>query len=351
MLSLEGVGLTFGSHAVLVDVSLELADGEVVSLLGPSGSGKTSLLRVVAGLQAPTEGRVLLAGRDLGGVPPHRRGVGLMFQDYALFPHRDVAGNVAFGLRMQGLPAEAVRSRVADVLDLVGLPGTQERAVASLSGGEQQRVALARALAPRPSVLMLDEPMGSLDRSLRERLPEELRRIFQTLAVTVIYVTHDQDEALAVADRTVILNLGRVEADAPSERLWMEPPTAFVARFLGGRNVCKGSVGGGRVNSPWGVLDSVAAAATAQGPVTLAFRPGAVTLHPEGQLEGRVSARRFRGDHALLMVQVVAAASTVPLEVEARGNALPGLGDPVRVRIDPAGVVLLPPERGQDGLA
>ena len=170
-------------------------------------------------------------------VPVHDRGVGLMFQDFALFPHRDVGGNVAFGLRMAGHSEADVRRRVAEVLDLVGLPGIERRRISTLSGGEQQRVALARALAPRPRILLLDEPMGSLDRSLRERLPLELRALFERLGLTVVYVTHDQDEALAVADRTVVLHDGVVEADAATEALWTQPPTAFVARFLGYRNV------------------------------------------------------------------------------------------------------------------
>ena len=156
-----------------------------------------------------------------------------MFQDFALFPHRDVAANVGFGLRMQGLAAGRVRARVAEVLELVGLPGIEHRSVATLSGGEQQRVALARAIAPQPRLLMLDEPMGSLDRALRDRLPLELRAIFETLDITVLYVTHDQEEAFAVADRAIVLRDGRVEADGSPEELWMRPPTAFVARFLG----------------------------------------------------------------------------------------------------------------------
>jgi thiamine transport system ATP-binding protein len=342
-LVLDGVGVRFDGRAALDGVDLAFDDTEIVALLGPSGSGKTTLLRVVAGLQAPTVGRVLLDGRDLAEVPVHRRGVGLMFQDFALFPHRDVGGNVAFGLRMQGVGATEVETRVAEVLELVGLAGTERRAVSTLSGGEQQRVALARALAPRPRVLMLDEPMGSLDRVLRERLPLELRRIFEGLGVTVLYVTHDQDEALAVADRTVLLRDGRVEADASSEALWSEPPTAFAARFLGLRNVAAGRVVSGRTITPWAEMDGVAGAA--DGPdrgVTVVLRSGSVTLSATGRIRGTVTARRFQGDHVAIQVQVPGA--TVPLEIEARGAPLPRAGEDVGVAIDPRGVLLLPPE-------
>jgi thiamine transport system ATP-binding protein len=192
MLRTEDVTVRFDGTAALGGASLEVGDGEVVAVLGPSGSGKTTLLRVVAGLQTPDSGRVLLDGVDLAGTAPHRRGIGLVFQDHALFPHRDVAGNVSFGLRMRGDAPARVAGRTSEVLDLVGLTGFEHRSVGSLSGGEQQRVALARALAPEPSVLLLDEPLGSLDRRLRDRLLEDLAHLFDQLGVTAMYVTHDQ---------------------------------------------------------------------------------------------------------------------------------------------------------------
>jgi thiamine transport system ATP-binding protein len=201
MLRTEDVNVRFEAAAALDGASLDIDDGEVVTVLGPSGSGKTTLLRVIAGLQAPDSGRVLLDGVDLASTPPHRRGIGLVFQDHALFPHRDVADNVAFGLRMRGDSTEQVASRTADLLDLVGLVGFERRSVGSLSGGEQQRVALARALAPEPRVLLLDEPLGSLDRRLRDRLLEDLGRLFDELRLTAMYVTHDQTEAFTLGDR------------------------------------------------------------------------------------------------------------------------------------------------------
>ncbi|MGO4423758.1 ABC transporter ATP-binding protein, partial [Streptomyces sp. MCAF7] len=192
LLRLDEVTVRYGERAALDAVDLEVAEHETVSVLGPSGGGKSTLLRVVAGLERTHTGRVWLAGRDRTGVPTHRRGVGLMFQDHQLFPQRDVGGNVAFGLRMRKVARAEAERRVAELLELVGLPGAQRRAIASLSGGEQQRVALARALAPRPKLLMLDEPLGQLDRGLRERLVVELRQLFGELGTTVLAVTHDQ---------------------------------------------------------------------------------------------------------------------------------------------------------------
>jgi len=242
MLRVEGVTVRFGPKLALDDVTLEVADGEVVTVLGPSGSGKSTLLRVISGLQPPDAGRVVLDGRDLARVPPHRRGIGLVFQDHALFHHRDVRGNVAFGLRMRGDSPRDIAGRVHDVLDLVGLAGYEHRSIATLSGGEQQRVALARALAPAPRVLLLDEPLGSLDRRLRDRLLEELDGIFDTLRVTALYVTHDRSEAFALGDRVAIVREGRVVQAGTADELWARPVDEDVARFLGLANVRAGEV-------------------------------------------------------------------------------------------------------------
>jgi thiamine transport system ATP-binding protein len=190
---------------VLDHVSLAVKTGEIVALLGPSGCGKSTLLRVIAGLQVPDAGTVRWDGDDLSGVPPHRRGVGLVFQDLQLFPHKDVGANVAFGLRMQGAGRSATASRVALLLDMVGLPGFERRRVATLSGGEAQRVALARALAPEPRVLLLDEPLGALDRDLHDRLAAEVRDLLRHVGITAIHVTHDVEEARTIGDRFVVL--------------------------------------------------------------------------------------------------------------------------------------------------
>ena len=237
VLHIESLGVCFDGERALDDASLDVTRGEIVTVLGPSGSGKTTLLRVVAGLQPPDLGRVLLDGEDLADVPPHRRGVGLVFQDHALFPHRDVFGNVSFGLRMRGDSPQAIEARTTELLELVGLVGLERRTMGTLSGGEQQRVALARALAPEPRVLLLDEPLGSLDRRLRDRLLDDLGRIFEELGSTAIYVTHDQTEAFTLGDRVAVMRAGRVVQAATPDELWAHPHDADTARFLGLANV------------------------------------------------------------------------------------------------------------------
>jgi thiamine transport system ATP-binding protein len=297
-------------------VALSVAPGEVVALLGPSGCGKTTLLRAVAGLTPPTAGRVLLDGADLAGVAAHRRGVGLMFQDHALFPHRDIGGNVEFGLRMAGVDAAHRRARVGEVLELVGLGGWETRAVGPLSGGERQRVALARALAPSPRLLLLDEPLGALDRTLRDRLVAELAGLFRDLGLTVVHVTHDQAEALALADRVAVMDAGRIVQTGPPGEVWSRPATGFVARFLGFTNV--GPDGEGR----------------------RLVRPEAVRLSTphdgSAAAAARVEAVLFKGDHSLVTVRTDDGAlleAKVPT-----GSAAWKVGDRVAVRIDPAGV-------------
>ncbi|VEG28411.1 ABC transporter ATP-binding protein [Actinomyces howellii] len=230
-LSLRGLTVVYPGTTAVQDVDLDLADGEVLALLGASGSGKSSLLRAVAGLEDVASGQVRWDGRDVVTVPVHRRGFGLMFQDGQLFPFRDVGGNVAYGLA--GTPRSSREAVVRRMLHLVGLPGFERRAVSTLSGGQAQRVALARALAPRPRLLLLDEPLSALDRALREQLATDVRTILREQGTTALYVTHDQDEAMTVADRVGIMEGGRlVRVDTP-EGLWSDPGSAFVARFLG----------------------------------------------------------------------------------------------------------------------
>jgi thiamine transport system ATP-binding protein len=232
-LELFEVSVRYGDTVALDHVSLSVASGEVVAVVGPSGCGKSTLLRAVAGLEPLTSGRISLGGRELVGVPTHQRDLGLMFQDHVLFPHLTVGDNIGFGLKMKG---ESTNS-VAALLDLVGLAGFADRTIDQLSGGEAQRVALARAVAPSPGLLMLDEPLGSLDRVLREQLTGDLRRLITELGLTALHVTHDQAEAFALADRVVVLRDGRVEQLGTPADLWHKPDSVFVAGFLGHPNV------------------------------------------------------------------------------------------------------------------
>lgn len=311
MLRADRVSVSFDGTAAVDHATLEIADGEVVTVLGPSGSGKTTLLRVIAGLQPPDSGRVLLDGADLQGVPPHRRGIGLVFQDHALFPHRDVGGNVAFGLRMRGDTPRAIETRVGELLELVGLSGLGRRSVGTLSGGEQQRVALARALAPEPRVLLLDEPLGSLDRRLRDRLLDDLARLFAELDQTAIYVTHDQTEAFTLGDRVAVMRAGRVVQVATPDDLWAHPLDGDVARFLGIENVDEREI----------------------------VRPEAVHVRPaKGAGEGVVETVVRTGAIVRIAVRMD---DGKRLEAVDATIEHPAVGDRVDVEVDPEGIVPL----------
>jgi thiamine transport system ATP-binding protein len=344
-LAVDAVSVRYGEHLALDAVDVAVGDGEVVALLGPSGCGKTTLLRAIAGLVAPASGRVLLDGVDITAVAPHRRGIGLMFQEYALFPHRDVAANVGFGLAVRKEPKARVRARVGEVLELVGLAGYERRAVGQLSGGEQQRVALARALAPSPRVLMLDEPLGALDRALRDRLVVDLQHLFAELGITVVYVTHDQGEALALADRVVVMDAGTIAQDGSPVDVWRRPASPSVARLLGLANIVDVEVRSGELVAPWGSLGS--APGTADGAAQVVIRPDAVRLAPvdpgrtlgPGELAGHVVGRTFRGDRVVVQVRVGDAGPVIDVSVAPTEAPT---GEPaVRVAIDPAGVTLL----------
>jgi thiamine transport system ATP-binding protein len=336
MLRCSRVQVRYGEHVAVDGVDLAAADGEVVCVLGPSGCGKSTLLRAIAGLEPLADGTIELDGRDLAGRRPDQRDVGLMFQDHALFPHRTVAENVAFGPRMRGLARDAVRTRVDEALDLVDLGGFGQRRVTELSGGEQQRVALARALAPRPRLLMLDEPLGSLDRALRDQLLDQLPAVFAGAGCTVLYVTHDQDEALSLADRVAVMRHGQLVQTAPPDQLWRTPRDGFVARFLGIDLVLDVEVRHGRARTAIGTFPWPA---VADGAVQLAVLPDALRLVAatpvaahELAVEGRVTGRRFAGDHTVVTVATTAGPTlTVPVW---RARA-PEVGSAVTVALDP----------------
>ena len=239
---LEGVRKVFGDVEAVAGIDLEIGEGEFFSMLGPSGSGKTTTLRMIAGFELPTAGRILLDGEDVSQRPPFERDVNTVFQDYALFPHMDVADNVAYGLMVRKVPREARALRVEDALRMVRLQGLDRRKPSQLSGGQRQRVALARALINRPRVLLLDEPLGALDLKLREEMQIELKQIQQEVGITFIYVTHDQAEALTMSDRLAVFNRGRIEQVGAPADVYERPATAFVAGFVGTSNLLRGAV-------------------------------------------------------------------------------------------------------------
>ena len=327
-LAVRSVTVTFGPVVAVDEVSLDVAPGEVVALLGPSGCGKSTLLRVVAGLEPAQAGSVAWDDVDLVGVPVHRRGFGLMFQDGQLFAHRDVTGNIDFGLRMAGMPRADRTERVAELLDLVGLTGLQQRTVDTLSGGEQQRVALARSLAPRPRLLLLDEPLSALDRSLRDRLGTELHDILRRTGTTALYVTHDHDEAFTVADRVAVMDRGRLLQTAPPQQLWRYPASAEVARFLGYRCfVPAEALAAAGDDVPHAAADEL-----------LALRPESLVVDAEGPLEARVLRQRLTRGGSSLRVQL---AGVGEVEARAPGVVAPDVAT-VRLRVEPSAVAVVP---------
>jgi ABC-type Fe3+/spermidine/putrescine transport system ATPase subunit len=305
MLSVQAIYKTFESQPLLKGVSFDVAAHETVCLLGPSGSGKSTLLRIISGLEEAESGRILWEGKDLSQMPVHQRGFGLMFQDYALFPHRTVAENVAFGLRMQNRPKAEIETRVAEALETVNMQSFARRRVTDLSGGEQQRVALARALAPRPRLLMLDEPLGALDRSLREQLIEDLRHLLHSTGIPAIYVTHDQEEAFTIADRLILLHDGKIEQAGTPYQVYCQPSSPWVAGFLGAGNLVEGTVlaaSPAQVQTRLGKFSLAAINRCVPEPgaqVVLFFRPTPQFSDPatgENLIEGKVADVIFKGD-------------------------------------------------------
>jgi putative spermidine/putrescine transport system ATP-binding protein len=346
-LALAGLSKDYGVGEPAVDrLDLEIGRGEFVALLGPSGCGKTTTLRMIAGLIEPTAGRILLDGADLTGKPVHRRNIGMVFQNYALFPHMSVADNVAFGLEMRGIAAAEVRARVAEALALVRLSGLEARRPKSLSGGQQQRVALARALVIRPDLLLLDEPLSNLDAKLREEMRGEIREIQRRLGITTVFVTHDQTEALALADRIAVMERGRLAQLGTPEEIYENPATPFVAGFVGRINALVAAAGGdGRLRIggqpiPAGELRPAGTR------VTVMVRPQYITLAPAGGgLAGRVTGLTYVGD----IVQIAVSGDGFAVIAE-RGTADPGwrgLAPGQEVGIGwPASAALVFPEGG-----
>jgi len=335
MLRLEGLSKTFGSTVAVADLSLDLPRGEFLSLLGPSGCGKTTTLRMIAGFETPTGGSILLEGRDVTRLPPQRRGFGMVFQNYALFPHLNVFENVAFGLRTQGVSAVGIRERVARALERVDLEGYDARSVQALSGGQQQRVALARAIAPEPPLLLLDEPLSNLDAALRERTRDELRTLLKRVGITSIFVTHDQEEAFALSDRIAVLRDGRLQQVGTPEDLYRLPENPFVAAFVGRANFLDGRLlgsegGEGLVEVHGGARWNVRVHGAGGERVRVMVRPEALRLaagrHAANGagLLGEVVDRRFAGSTTVYRVRV---AGTPELFVAIPGGGVPLHGE------------------------
>jgi ABC-type Fe3+/spermidine/putrescine transport system ATPase subunit len=292
-LSLEKIRKAFGAKDVLNDVSLNVENGELLAILGPSGCGKSTLLRVVAGLLRADRGTVRIAGREMNGVPPRDRGIGFVFQDYALFPKMSVLDNIAFGLRVQGAPPGDRNRKTSEMLDLVGLVEEADRAVETLSGGQRQRVALARALAVSPSLLLLDEPLSALDIKVRERLRREIAAVQKKVGITTLIVTHDQEEAMELGDRIAVMNDGRIEQVASPQDVYQAPATEFVAKFIGEVNILPGQLyRGSAYAGSLAIRMEGIGIPYHEGTVKVLLRPEDVTLLPPGIAEaGQTHAR------------------------------------------------------------
>ena len=304
MLEIHNIHKEYEGKPLLKGISFILSGNEIISLLGPSGSGKSTLLRIIAGLETAEQGTIQWSGNDLAGMPVHKRNFGLMFQDYALFPHRNVAQNVAFGLRMQQLPKDEVEQRTQEALELVNMQDFADRRVSDLSGGEQQRVALARSLAPRPRLLMLDEPLGALDHELRERLIVDLRQILTRAGIPAIYVTHDHEEAFAIADRLILLHDGIIQQEGAPQQVYQQPASSWVARFFGMGNLVTGQVSSLSplmVETSFGTLTAQKAPSSSlqlDDEVQILLRPAAALPDAgENQITLKITDVRFRGDH------------------------------------------------------
>ncbi|WP_336992006.1 ABC transporter ATP-binding protein [Leucobacter sp. VD1] len=341
---LERVAKSYGSTTVLHGVDLELAPGELICLLGPSGCGKTTALRCIAGLEPVSGGRVLIGDEDVTGVPVNRRDIGMVFQQYSLFPHLTVARNVEFGLEMRRVPRAERSARSADMLDIVGLSHFAERFPHELSGGQQQRVALARALVTRPRALLLDEPLSALDAKVRVRLREQIRLIQTELGITTVFVTHDQEEALAVSDRVAVMEGGRIAQLGTPEELYRRPASPFVADFVGLSNQVNGRLEGDRVIVRGAELPVMGTPATGGAEVRVYVRPehvrlGAGSQRGGGQLDAVVVSSGFLGPIRRTIVQF---ADGDTLAVQHGAEAAYGAGDRVRVSFAAEPVTVAP---------
>jgi putative spermidine/putrescine transport system ATP-binding protein len=356
ILELRNISKGYGTVTAVADLSLQLAKGEFLSLLGPSGSGKTTTLTMIAGLLQPTAGEILLEGRPVTPLPPYKRNIGVVFQNYALFPHMTVAKNIAFPLTMRGMARNEIADRVRKVLKLVGLPDHGSRYPRQLSGGQQQRVALARAMVFEPPILLMDEPLGALDKKLREHMQLEIKRLHRELGMSIIYVTHDQEEALVMSDRIAVFNLGRLEQVGTPTELYERPATRFVAEFIGESNIFPGissapANGFCTLDSAGARLRAVATRPLAEGErAVISVRPERIALQagePASAMEnvvcGRVTDVVYLGRSRKYVVRTNAGQEVVSLQ-QARSGAEPGfeIGEAVSLRWQAEDATVLP---------
>ncbi|MFU0505403.1 ABC transporter ATP-binding protein [Pseudaminobacter sp. NGMCC 1.201702] len=329
-LSIQGVRKAFGATVVVKDFNLDVAPGEFISFLGPSGCGKTTMLRIVAGFEEPSAGRILIGGKDVTNLKPNQRNIGMVFQAYALFPNLTVAQNIAFGLKVAGTPKAETDARVAEMLGIIKLPEFADRYPYQLSGGQQQRVALARALAPKPRLLLLDEPLSALDAKVRLSLRDEIRQIQKKLGITTIFVTHDQEEALSMSDRIIVMHDGHAEQVGTPFEIYNHPATRFVANFVGTLNVLDGAVAdaaAGRVRVDGGeiVLAQPLDGAKSGDAISLALRPEAISLgranDGDTSLSGQILDVHFLG--SVIRVRVGVGRSVVSLDTFNNSSAPP----------------------------
>ncbi|AYG02467.1 ABC transporter ATP-binding protein [Gryllotalpicola protaetiae] len=333
---LVGVVKTYAGHQALAGVDLRVEPGEFIALLGPSGCGKTTALRALSGLEQIDGGRILIDGKDVAQIAVNKRDIGMVFQSYSLFPHMTALQNVEFGLRMRKVDASARRTRATEALELVGLGHLAERYAHQLSGGQQQRVALARALVTRPRVLLLDEPLSALDAKVRVSLRDEIRRIQKDLGITTLFVTHDQEEALAVADRVAVMNSGDIEQIGTPEELYLNPRTSFVADFVGLSNKLDGNVAGGVV-TVYGQPLNVLGEAPAAGPVTAFVRPEDIALTADAGLPATVVSTSFLGSLRRTFVRL-ADETVVAVQHDVSDKPQPGEGVALRFKGRPVAV-------------
>jgi putative spermidine/putrescine transport system ATP-binding protein len=357
-LELTDVQKLFGDVAAVENFNLAAERGEFVSFLGPSGCGKTTTLRMIAGFEQPTSGTISVDGVDITRMPPNRRNVGMVFQSYALFPNMTVADNIGFGLKVRRTPGDKIKARVGELLDLIHLPGRGDRYPWQLSGGQQQRVALARALAIEPQVLLLDEPLSALDAKIRVALRKEIRSIQRQLGITTVYVTHDQEEALSLSDRVVVMSEGRIEQIGAPADIYNFPATSFVASFVGTLNLLPANVvdaGSGRVSVEGQEIRSarpVTAAGAGTG-VTVALRPESVSLGVDGgdnRLSGRVEDVSFLG--SIVRTRIRTGEAQISFDAfNDPGLKTAGIGETITISFSPEAVLVLSGQaRAQDAV-